>query len=294
MLHNPVPIIFDFDGSVLPLRDNEVRLPFQNLQENIRFGCSLNTFNRFEKQLPNLPDNACYFFGSGDYHHLSLIPLRKLDAKEEEFELIVCDNHPDNMRYPFGLHCGSWVYHASKLKSVKHVHVIGITSNDISLSHAWENYLSPFLSKKLTYWSIGTNAVWLKMLSRKLHNKCFDTADDLINAFVKREFDSRSQTGKIYLSIDKDVFSKNVVHTNWDQGVFQKSHLWQLLEVCANRLIGMDVTGEVSIYKFKSLFKRALSGLDKPEIVDPIIDFGQLQKWQKEQNDLNLEVLGRV
>ena len=282
-----VPIIFDFDGSVLPLSDNEVRLPFRDLQENIRFGCSLNTFNQFEKSLPSLPESGCCFFGSGDYHHLSLIPLRKLDASEEEFELVVCDNHPDNMLYPFGIHCGSWVSHASKLKSVKCVHVIGITSNDIGLSHAWENYLPPFLSKKLTYWSVGASAKWLKIFNRGLHNESFDSADELMRVFTERAFNNPS---KVYLSIDKDVFSKDVVQTNWDQGVFEKHHLWQLLEVYADRLIGMDVTGEVSIYKFKSLFKRFLSNLDQSEITD----HQQLQKWQTEQRDFNLEILGKI
>jgi len=285
-MNNPIPIIFDFDDSVLPLAGNEVRLPFQNLQEMLRFGCSLKVFNQFEKSLPSLPDNGCYFFGSGDYHHLSLIPLRKLDAKGEEFELVVLDNHPDNMCYPFGIHCGSWVYHASKLKSVKHIHVIGITSSDISLSHAWENCLPPFLSKKLTYWSVGTSAKWLKIFNRGAYNKCFETADELVNAFIERGADKT----KIYLSVDKDVFSKDVIKTNWDQGVFEKKHLWQLLKTFSGNLIGMDVTGEVSIYKFQSLFKRFLSGLDQSEITES----QQLRKWQTEQRDFNLEILGCV
>ena len=281
------PIIFDFDASVLPLSDNEIRLPLQNRQEDIRFGCSLNIFNQFEKSLPLLPENGSYFFGSGDYHHLSLIPLRKLNAKGEEFELIICDNHPDNMLYPFGIHCGSWVYHASRLKSIKHIHVIGITSNDIGFSHVWENCLPPFLSKKLTYWSIGTNAKWLKIFNRGTHGKCFDTADELIEAFTKR---ASNKIDKIYLSIDKDVFSKEVVKTNWDQGVFEKHHLWRLLEVYADRLVGLDITGEVSIYKFKSLFKHFLSSLDQSEI----IDHQQLQKWQTEQRGFNLEILEKT
>jgi len=52
------------------------------------------------------------FYGSGDFHHVSLALLRRL---REPFNLLVLDNHPDWMRgVPF-LHCGTWLRHASLL-----------------------------------------------------------------------------------------------------------------------------------------------------------------------------------
>ena len=145
------PLVLDFDNSIEKLAYDEIRFPLQEWQESLRFGCSWSEWQRFERAL-TLPEKfGCVFMGSGDYHHISLIFLQKLAARGETFELIVLDNHPDNMRYPFGLHCGSWVYQASKLPCISHIHVLGITSSDIGWLHAWENYLTPLLSKKLTY-----------------------------------------------------------------------------------------------------------------------------------------------
>ena len=160
------PVILDFDGSVLPVAEGERRIPLGSWQEAIRFGCTRRAFSALEAHLEGvLPvDCGCAFMGSGDFHHVTLIPLRRLCRRlpPASLDVVVFDNHPDNMRYPFGIHCGSWVSHAALLPSVRRVHVIGITSGDIGLAHAWENRLTPFLRRKLTYWSVGTDAAWLR------------------------------------------------------------------------------------------------------------------------------------
>ncbi len=85
---------------------------------------------------------GCVLLGSGDYHHVTQLLLERLPS-DEPIHLIVCDNHPDNMRYPFGIHCGSWVYWASKLPQVARIDVLGISSSDIGWLHAVENHWSP-------------------------------------------------------------------------------------------------------------------------------------------------------
>ena len=87
----------------------------------------------------------------------------------------------------------------------------------------------------------------------------------------------------IYLSIDKDVFSQQVVQTNWDQGNFVEQNLLDLIDACAGRLIGADITGDVSAYRYKSLLKRMLSagdGQSEPSEAD-------VKLWQVEQQQLN-------
>lgn len=286
------PLVLDFDDSVNKLTDDEIRFPLQGWQESLRFGCSLSDFQRFEKYL-KLPEKfGCVFLGSGDYHHISLTLLQRLAATGEQFEVIVLDNHPDNMRYPFGIHCGSWVYHASRLPCVSHIHVLGITSGDIGWLHAWENYLTPFLKKKLTYWSIGQDAGWLNYLGCKDSVKNFSNSDELLYFFSKFSFfsDKLNFERKIYLSIDKDVFAPSVVKTNWDQGLFEIKHLQELFQICAGKLIGVDVTGEVSQYSYKSSWKKFLSSLDK----QPEIDSTQLKSWQEEQCSFNLKALAML
>jgi len=252
------PIILDFDGSVWPLAEDEIRIPLAEWQERIRFGCPVNTLTRLGRQLVLPEKSGCLFLGSGDYHHISLLPLARLNDAGELFELIVCDNHPDNMRYPFGVHCGSWIYQASRFKNIRHIHVLGITSSDIGLVHSLENYLSPFLLKRLTYWSIERDASWLAWLGRSESCRRFASADELVDAFCQRP----DIAVKVYLSIDKDVCRTSLVKTNWDQGLFEWQHLERLIAVCAGRLLGADITGEISCYNYKSPFKRILASLD--------------------------------
>lgn len=261
------PLVLDFDNSVLPVAETETRLRLRSWQEAIRFGTTAFGYRRLQKRLLRLMPRqyGCVFTGSGDFHHISLLLLQRLIAarqlERDSCDLLVCDNHPDNMRYLFGLHCGSWVRRAAELEAVRRIHVIGITSEDISARCAWENYLGPFLRRKLSYWSIGVHADWLRFLGRGQHSRHFASPDELLDAFLPELASARS----IYLSIDKDVLSPRVVWTNWDQGCFEIRHLERIIAACADKLCGADVCGDVSLYNYKSAFKRFLSRLDGQE-----------------------------
>lgn len=278
------PIILDFDGSVWPLAEDEMRIPLAEWQERIRFGCTMDALTSLGQQLVLPEKYGCLFLGSGDYHHISLLPLARLNDAGEPFELIVCDNHPDNMRYPSGVHCGSWIYQASRFKNIRHIHVLGITSGDIGLAHSLENHISPFLSRRLTYWSIGRDASWLTWLGRRDSCRRFDSADELVDAFCYRP----DIAAKLYLSIDKDVCRASLIKTNWDQGLFEWQHLERLITACADRLLGADVTGEISYYSYKSLFKRILAGLDGQL---PELKADELLAAQSSQRTLNCKIM---
>ncbi|MGZ9709031.1 hypothetical protein ACXX81_23835 [Pseudomonas sp. GNP013] len=280
------PLILDFDGAVSDISD-AVHLPLQAWQETIRFGCRWRQFHALEKALDTrMPDeHGCVFTGSGDYHHLSHLLLKRLPT-QQKFQLIICDNHPDNMRYPFGIHCGSWVYWASRLPQVEHVHVLGIGSQDIGLGHAWENHWSPLLKGKLTYWNVNVDTRWMNWVGCGRGNRAFSHADALMSAFLA-QFD---RALPVYLSIDKDVLSPDVVNTNWDQGEFLEHHLAALIEVCQGRIIGADITGDVSEYHYQSAFKRWLSASDGQVALPP----DQVRIWQQQQNALNARLVRQI
>lgn len=282
MIKKP-PLILDFDHAVLPLTEHELRLPLSNWQERIRFGCTLHDFYALEHHLSLPAEYGCVFMGSGDFHHVSALLLRHRAATKQPFEIVVCDNHPDNMLYPFGIHCGSWVSYASRLPYVSHIHVIGITSDDITLRHAWENNWGALRQGKVSYWSIGKTARWLNWIGARQAHFNFSSADTLIDSFLKR----LAQTERVYLSIDKDVFAPDVVQTNWDQGCFAFQHLEAVITACRHKLAGVDVTGEVSAFQYNSLFKRVLTRMDGLTLPDP----EKLQKWQKMQQSFNHSLL---
>ena len=278
------PVVLDIDHSVGELPNRRV-LPLSGWQEAIRFGCSLAAMRRFtaalDAQLP--AQYGTVFTGSGDFHHLSWPLIERLQPTVP-IQVVVLDNHPDNMRFPFGVHCGSWVRRVAALPFVEHVHVLGITSHDIGAGHAWENYLAPLLRGKLSYWSMGVDTGWAKWLgiARAFHS--FDTPEALVDAFVERQ---RGQNLASYLTIDKDAFAPEVARTNWDQGRLQLRHALALIASLRPGLAGSDINGEVSHYRYQSWWKRRLSALDEQPAIDPAL----LAGWQAQQHALNLRLL---
>ena len=281
------PVVLDIDASVGPLPDGLV-LPLGEWQEAIRFGCSLATMRRFrallDAQLP--ARHGTVFTGSGDFHHLSWPLIARLKSATPT-QVVVLDNHPDNMRFPFGVHCGSWVRRVAALPFVDHVHVLGITSHDIGAGHAWENYLAPLLRGKLTYWSMGVDTGWSHRLGIARAFRGFDTPDALVDGFVEHQ---RNQVLPSYLTIDKDAFAPDVAHTNWDQGRLQLEHALALIASLRHGLAGSDINGEVSHYRYQAWWKRKLSALDEQPAIDP----AQVAAWQAQQHALNLKLLAAI
>jgi hypothetical protein len=287
------PVILDIDHSVGPLADRLV-LPLEHWQESIRYGCSLATMRRFRTMLDQLlpAHYGTVFMGSGDFHHLSWPLIARLRPRTPmractPFQVVVLDNHPDNMRFPFGVHCGSWVRKVALLPQVSHVHVLGITSGDIGAGHAWENYLMPLLRGKLTYWSMGVDTGWTRRLGLGRAFRDFDTPEALVDAFVESQ---RAQIGPSYLSIDKDAFAAEVAHTNWDQGRLLTEHALALIGSLDHGLVGSDINGEVSDYRYRSWWKRKLSAIDEQPEIDP----AELAGWQAQQHALNLQLLEAI
>ena len=291
-------LILDFDGSVLPLPEAS-SIALGQWQEAVRFGCTSPTLECLNSEIgfqlspllrrdeqtktTAIKPQPVVFLGSGDYHHLSHLLIRRYADIHPSVQVVVFDNHPDNMRYPFGIHCGSWVNQVSRLPFVRCVHVLGITSTDVEIAHAWENNLRPLQSGKVRYWCVGRNLAWMRYLGIT-GSQSFESISALLNAF---ERDLLTHTDPIYLSIDKDVLSPDEVHTNWDQGVMRVAELGRAIGLLKSRLIASDVTGEVSTYRYQSRFKRLLSGLDK----QPAISDTELTLWQREHQVINQQLL---
>lgn len=255
----PRPLILDFDASLVALAD-AVRIDLSAWQERIRFGCSLHHWSALEaslhQKMPESYGTVC--LGSGDFHHLSHLLIKACTGRQP-FDVVVFDNHPDNMRYPFGIHCGSWVYHAARLPAVARIHVLGITSDDVGAAHAWENHLGGLWQGKVHYWTIGVPNSWARVfgLGRAFH--AFKTRQEMLQAFGEE----LARLGEhVYLSIDKDVLDVSEVRTNWDQGCLLVEDLCGVIAGLNGRIIGSDITGEISAYRYVSRWKNFLSDLD--------------------------------
>jgi arginase family enzyme len=277
-------LILDFDHAVKPLPGTDA-LALSDWQEAIRFGCRKKTLRELGRELAPALDvrPPVVFLGSGDYHHVSYLLIDRLRALGTRLQVVVFDNHPDNMRYPFGIHCGSWVWHVSRLPFVARVHVAGITSADVEAGRLWENHLAPLYSGKVVYWCVGRNLRALQRLGMR-HGRSFASMRALLDELAAA---LASTPEPVYLSIDKDVLAPDVVQTNWDQGVMRLEELTAAIRPLHGRILASDVAGELSSYRYRSWFKRFLSGLDRqPEIPD-----STLSERQARHQEVNRQLL---
>lgn len=280
------PVALDLDGSLGAL-PGALRLPLQDWHDGLRFACSLRRLRRFGAALDvALPaQHGTVLMGSGDFHHLSL-PLIERAARRAQAPLrvVVFDNHPDNMRLPFAVHCGSWVWRVAALPQVARVEVVGITSGDVGAAHAWENHLRPLYRGKLRYWCSGVDVGWARRIGLGAAIRGFASGRELIDAFLQQ---LRATPMPTYLSLDKDVLDPQDARTNWDQGELRVPHLLAAIALLQGQLIGSDITGEVSLVRYRQWWKRRLAALDAQPPPSP----QALPAWQAQQHALNLRLL---
>ena len=280
------PLILDLDGSV---RDIGVadRLPLQGWQECLRFSCSQRDLRRFGTAIAPMlaATHGTVLMGSGDFHHLSL-PLVEHEARRRPLRVVVLDNHPDNMRFPFGVHCGSWVGHAAKLPGVVDIHVLGISSLDAGRGHAWENQLGALRSGCVHYWCVGVDTGWTTRFGISTVRN-FESPETLVEAFVR---EMAGDETPVYFSVDKDVFAPEVVRTNWDQGRFRLEDALAVIAALKSGIVASDITGEVSIHRYRSVFKRLLSALDQQPEPSPV----EIDAWQAQQAAVNRALIAAL
>ena len=289
-----MPLVLDLDGSVGPLA-NEVRLPLKGWQEAIRFGCTRARYAGFRAAVQKLipAQHGTALTGSGDFHHLSWLLIEQCIQRngfsaERPLRVVVLDNHPDNMLFPWGVHCGSWVRRVAMHPAVAHVHVAGITSQDIGARHAWENYTSPLRTGKLSYWSSGVDTSWAARKGFGDAFRSFASVSELATALSRMLADREQAT---YLSIDKDVFAPDVVQTNWDQGRMREEDAERIIDALARQIVGSDITGDISSWRYATWWKRLLSAGDGQ---DTQVDSATLATAQSGQHELNQRLLARI
>jgi hypothetical protein len=70
----------------------------------------------------------------------------------------------------------------------------------------------------------------------------------------------------------------------------QVEHALAVIDSLRNGLVGSDINGEVSHYRYKTWWKRRLSAMDDQPEIDPAL----LADWQAQQHALNLQLLAAI
>ena len=219
------------------------------------------------------------FMGSGDFHHVSALLIEQtLEQQTDPITIIHFDNHPDWVRFHGGMHCGSWVTRASAHPLVERIITIGVTSKDLrnpdwkgaSLNLLRDGAVELFPYHRKTSrvrHAYGAGASHTQLGARIQWQTIADMGEEIFTNFLL----SRIPTKNVYITVDKDVLSREDVETNWDQGTMRLDYLLKLITAIGktHSIIGADVTGDYSLpnytgsrlAKFK---KRAEIYLDQP------------------------------
>ncbi len=182
------------------------------------------------------------FFDNGNYHYMSKVLMDVMCeevaggvaegmpaggiGRGEEFDLIVFDHHPDMKWTSYGevLSCGSWVLNALKdIPGISKVYVVGADKKLME-----EAFLdNPEISGRVCYF------------------------EDFAAFKVLLEDSGEDAAKKVYISVDKDVLSRDELLTNWDQGdmTFDElcSALTFLKDYYGDNIIAVDVCGECTM-----------------------------------------------
>ena len=185
-------------------------------------------------QIRNFPPEGIHFIDSGNFHYVSEFWMEKID---EKFNLIVFDHHSDMQKPSFGnfISCGSWVMNAlERNKFLQKVILIGLGIEEQKL-------ISPQYKDRIV---------------------CIDY----------NNFDFRNIRGDIedeypvYISVDKDVLSEEVIDTNWNQGDMKLDELEEVMHkiISHERVIGIDICGECSnrLDKLKDIEANNMTNLE--------------------------------
>ncbi|MCR4715864.1 MAG: arginase family protein [Lachnospiraceae bacterium] len=175
--------------------------------------CDEEAKAKLKKRINTCPLNGINFIDAGNFHYMSKFTT---DRIEEDFTLVVFDHHSDMKESSFFgmLSCGSWILEVAKTNPhLKRIVLLGISKEQKELIPETDIELISFLDEDI---------------KRK---KKID---------IKKDY-------PIYISIDKDVLDKSVLHTSWDQGIITEAELIACLDsILENaKLIGVDINGEL-------------------------------------------------
>jgi len=249
-------------------------LDYRDLGPALRLWSRPPALERLEHRLlgglPSSYGPALVFSGSGDFHHVTpLLVKRALEASGEAAVTILhFDNHPDWVRFEPGAHCGSWVGRAARLPQVDRVLTVGVCSSDIDRPRGKGADLSLVEDGKVELYAYRAPRSEPQV---RLCGREWPTIEAMGEQAFAALLAGRIETPAVYFTIDKDVLHPDDAATNWDQGRLRLASLKTLARAAAagRRVIGADVVGDWSRPSYgggpwAALLKAGEARLDQP------------------------------
>src|SRR4030095_12073720 len=204
--------------------------------------------------------SAFLLYGSGDFHHLTALRLRRFT---EPIVLLSFDNHPDWDVRPPKWGCGGWVNRALELPHVKHVAVWGCGNFECWWPH------QIFGNRRAERLGILEVHPWADDRPAKDRQRR--------GAILRRnwrehfeQFLKKLSGENVYITIDLDCLRMEDAVTNWESGRFTIVDLqWalgKLRESC--RIIGVEHCGAFSPPKYARFKQRFAAEFDHPKLAE--------------------------
>lgn len=193
---------------------------------------SLDKQENLVSMMKSLPSRYISYLGSGDFHYLTYFLIKRLSIRPY---LILFDNHFDMNKGPKGmLTCGSWARQLIEDNYIRGIAVIGANRK-----YYPRDIQYPFMD----YMEDGNKPV---------------------NSTIMR----KTIGMPVYVSIDKDVLSSEVVITNWDQGDMKEDNLFKWIKFINKygKVLGVDICGEDEFNPIKEFLHPEIK--NKHNIID--------------------------
>ena len=204
---------------------------------------------------------ALTLFGSGDFHHLSALWLRRIT---EPVTVISFDNHPDWDVRPPRWGCGTWLNRALELPHVESVAVWGCGNFELDWpGHLFTNRRA-LLAGQLRVWP------WTERLAPSGRRRFPGlTAGDWRAQF--QTFAAGLAGRRLYVTVDLDCLTAAESATNWEHGLFTAADVaWAIGELRGRgEIVGGDLCGAYSPPAYARWRQRLLAQWDHPRIAAP-------------------------
>jgi hypothetical protein len=197
-------------------------------------------------------------FGSGDFHHLSALWVRRL---AEPFVLVSFDNHPDWDIRPPRWACGGWINRALELPLLQKASVWGCGNFECW----WPRQLFGNRRAERT----GELEVHPWADERPVADQ--DRRGAILRTNWRAKFTQFAQAlagSNLYVTIDLDCLRADDAITNWENGRFTVDDVaWALTELRSKaKIVGGDICGAFSVPEYARAKQRFAAEMDHPKL----------------------------
>ncbi len=209
-------------------------LDFTTLSGTTGF-CDDAAADEIRRRIADFPARGIHFLDNGNFHYLTRFWCEKIS---EDFALVVYDHHVDLRKpvFPGLMSCGSWI--RDVLLRNSHCRAVLIIGPERAQADIIERELQSLVAEDQPPRSSAPARL------------CCFTEDDILDGRVARELPHllNALHLPVYISIDKDVLSRKVLHTNWDQGIMTEAEFRRELDRFTMdpkiHILGVDICGE--------------------------------------------------